>query len=105
VPLNVPKKKTLDMTPDEVLEYTPENAQDTVRIRVKGTREELKALSRNSAVKKLSRSGVQFRYVTTEEERPSLDNINAPQRSYREEVEQRIAKDEDLKKWFQFLFG
>jgi predicted phosphodiesterase len=105
IPLNVPRKKTFDMTPDEVLEYTPKNTQDTVRIRVTGTREELKALSRNSAVKKLSRSGVQFRYVTTEEERPSLDNINAPQRSYREEVQQRIAADNGLKKWFDFLFA
>lgn len=105
ISLNVPRKKTLNMTPDEVLEYTPENTQDTIRIRVTGTREELKALSRNSAVKKLSRSGVQFRYMTTEQERPSLDNINTPQRSYREEVQERIAADKGLKKWFDFLFG
>ena len=93
------------MTPNQVLEYTPENTRDTVRIRVTGTREELKSLSRNTVTKKLSRAGIQFRYVTTEQERPALETLNAPTRTYREEVQERISSDVHLKKWFTFLFG
>ena len=115
IDLGLPKRKTVYLSPQEVINYQPPE-NHLIRVVIRGTTAEMKAIMKMERIKELRKLVCKIAFKTVKEGQPLNDELEGDkhhhdehnfkaQKSYLQCLYDEIKGDEELKSCYHDIFG